>query len=265
MTPRILVYTPTFGVPSTASVAVGYHLAYVGLRDALGLEMLEARFFTECDLVRARSRAVRLFLEHSTATHLLHWDSDVVGDAPAMAEALKLMLLSGHDLVGAPYPRKRVRWEQVAVAVAEGARLPGELETAAYEYPYALLGGEDGERAEVQVKGGCLEVDHLSFGFTLTSRECLESMWRAYAPHLSFGDRMEGEIAWTVALFQLVTPPQMDRPPYAVGPLLSEDYSFCARWKRLGGKVHMYIGPGAPMHHIGPALFRGQREGLVRT
>jgi hypothetical protein len=263
--PKVLIYTPTFGTPSTASVSLGYHLALYQFARDTKVELLEARYFTECDLVRARSRAVRLFLQESDATHLLHWDSDVVGDSSMASAALQNMIASGHDLVGAPYPRKKVRWDRVARAAAEGARAPGQLEIAAYEYPYGLLGGVDGQSAEVEVKQGCLEVDYMSFGFTLTSRNCLERMWSAYAPTLSFGDYFEYDVAWTVALFQLLIPWQNPSPPYSVGPMLSEDYSFCSRWKAIGGKVMMYIGPGSPMHHVGPALFRGAREGLVRT
>ena len=44
--------------------------------------------------------------------------------------------------------------------------------------------------------------------------------------------------------------------------MLSEDYSFCASWRAIGGKVMMYVGPGSPVGHIGSTVFRGTRDGL---
>lgn len=262
--PRILIYTPCHGVPETAQVSLGYHQAAVSLARSLSIELMDGNIFTDCDLVRARSRAVRVALESPNMTHVLHWDADVVGHHEDVKLAIDGMLATGHDLVGAPYPRKRVRWDRLAAGIAQGV-VPFTregLQSAAYDYPYRF-GDMDGGSAEIQVVNGCVEVEQMAFGFTLTSRAMLERMWNAYAPTLSYGDPTDGHLAWTVGLFQLMMPAQSATAPFAVDPMLSEDYSFCERWRRLGGKVQMYIGPGSPMSHVGPNLFRGVREGVV--
>jgi hypothetical protein len=267
MTTKIMLYTPVHGPPDVASVSLGYHFATMQLAKSLDVEILDSRIFTDCDLVRARSRAVRVFLESGSASHLLHWDADVVGNATDVRTALDAMLASGHDVVGAPYPRKRVRWERAAAAVC--TEIPGTaakdvalaMQSAAYDYPYGFDRARIGE--DVVVTNGCLPVDWMGFGFMLSSRACLERMWRHYAPTLSYGDAVDGMLSWTVGLFQLLMPPQNATPPYAVGPLLSEDYSFCKRWRDIGGEVQMYIGAGSPLNHIGPHVFRGLREGVV--
>jgi hypothetical protein len=268
---KILLYTPTQGTPDSASVSLGYHQSAIAFARSGDIEMLDGRLFTDCDLVRARSRAVRMCVESPTATHLLHWDADVVGNRSEVRSALDGMLASGHDFVGAPYPRKRLHWDRVAMAVSQGTVLerqdPEYLQAAAYDYPYRL-GGPSGEaegRAAIEVRNGCVEVEAMGFGFTLTSRRCLERMWQAYAPTLSFGDVLDGQLAWTVALFQLALPPQNEVPPYAIDPLLSEDYSFCARWRALGESVHLYVGNGSPLHHVGSHVFRGVRDGIIMS
>jgi len=275
---KILLYTPTHGSPESASVSLGYHTATIQLSRSVDVQLLDGRMFTDCDLVRARSRAVRVFLDSPTATHLLHWDADVVGNVGDIRAAIDGMLASGHAFVGAPYPRKRFRIDRVVAGVNDhfARSIAGNdgdgfspmteagLAALAYDYPYRFGDAAEGG-AMIEVVNGCTEVDAMAFGFTLTSRACLEQMWKAYAGTLSFGDVVDDRLYWTVALFQLLLPQQSAAAPYAVGPLLSEDYSFCQRWRDIGGKVQMYVGAGSPLHHVGSHVFRGSREGVVQS
>jgi len=70
------------------------------------------------DLVRVRCRALRFFLEETDCTHLLFWDADVGGSDPTgeracCALALMGMLAEDVDVICAPYPRKRILWDQI--------------------------------------------------------------------------------------------------------------------------------------------------------
>ncbi len=211
MNPRIMCATPVYGSPHTATV----HLAYMDQMIAVsnrGAQFMAHRAFMNCDLVRARSRAVRVALDECF-THLLFWDSDVVGDA---VQALAGMVREDVDMIGAAYSRKR---------------LPPK---PAHHPPY------------------------LAMGFTLIKTSALEKMWDAYYDELWFDDVDGKKSIRTVALFQLL-PFDM---PHGRRVLLSEDYSFCERWLKLGGKCHVYDGPGAPMGHIGEHRFEGTREEL---
>lgn len=262
---RILLYTPVHGSPESAGVSLGYHQATIQLSRSVDVQLLDGRMFTDCDLVRARSRAVRVFLDSPAATHLLHWDADVVGNVADIRAAIDGMLASGHDFVGAPYPRKKVMWDRIAAEI-DGAPMvtAATVQALAYDYPYRFGDAAEGG-AMIEVVNGCVEVDAMAFGFTLTSRACLERLWKAFAPTLSFGDVIDDRLYWTVALFQLLLPQQSATAPYAIDPLLSEDYSFCQRWRDIGGKVQMYVGVGSPLHHVGAHVFRGSREGVVQS
>lgn len=172
-----------------------------------GATLLHSRLMTNCDVVRARSRAVRIALDQCF-THLLFWDSDVRGNGLL---ALHYMLGENVDIIGAAYPRKHLP--------AQSTHTP----------PY------------------------VGMGFTLLSTTCLEKMWDAYYDELYFDDLYDGSPHRSVALFQLLFE---ERPaPRYHRSLLGEDYSFCERWLRIGGSVHLYDGPGAPMDHVGGYVY----------
>lgn len=243
---RIMVAMPTVGAVSPFTLATIAHLTH-----AQDIEV-DVRFafdwlrFRAADVVRARSVLVRIFLEESQATHLFFVDSDVSFDPKLLAGMLRADL----DFVAAPYPRREgIDFEGVQ-AVAKGLG-----EAAAYRY--AIHVAPEGLHV---APNGIGEVLHMPLGCALMKREMLEKMVAAYAETLSFADRTLGPDATmtTVALFQLLLED---------GELWGEDFSFCERWRRLGGKVYGYFGPGSPATHHGEHAFRGRPEafGLRHT
>ena len=101
----------------------------------------------------------------------------------------------------------------------------------------------------------------VAMGFTLISIKCLEKMWDAYYDELHFDDVIENKPYRSVALFQLMLV-ELEQPrPHRV--LLGEDYSFCERWLRIGGEIHVYTGSGAPLDHVGMFKFSGTIEEMA--
>lgn len=246
---RILIATPTRGTPDGAPVSLGWSEAVRRLSRHPDIDISVVGF--SCDLVRARSRLVRLVLEAGGYHAVLWWDDDVV---PRDLAIIDRMLATGHDLVAAPYPQKLVYWD----AAGEMARDGHSPEWGAYKYPLH----RDPARGGPEVHNACVDVDHIGMGFMLTSTAMLTKLWDAYAPTLSFGDVTQGKKSHTVAMFQLILPPQSPTPPYADGNLLSEDYSFCTRASEQGYTPHLFLGEGSPVDHVGGHVFRGHREGI---
>lgn len=255
---RIVIATPVLG----ADVSTLYHTSVYRLGHAVkdadfsliveydreghkvGLgHSIDSMWIAARDLVRARSRFVRRFLR-TNGTHLLFIDSDV----SFTIEAIAGLVSAKKDFVGAPYPRKELDWNRIRKAVALGK----DPERFGSGYPYQLS-------TKIPVTDSALvPVDAIGLGLTLLSRECLEKMEKAYAETLTFLDDAPGEgYAPTVALFQLIINEKQQ--------LLSEDYSFCKRWRDLGGQVLMYVGPGAPIDHVGGHVFRGFREAMYSS
>lgn len=189
------------------------------------------------DVVRARSNAVALVLRHHPdATHVLWWDSDVI--APSLGTVARL-LASKHDVVGCPVPRKKIsRWSENPC-----------------DFAYRLAGEDGGTIAVQPDSSGCIEVDALPFGLMLTSAHALRYMTAHYRDELWY---LDGGFE-SVAIFQLLLTETREGPNGRFRELLSEDYSFCSRWKALGGKVHMLL---EPCSHVGPTVFPGHVSGL---
>lgn len=101
-TPRICIATTLYGGPSTGTVHYKYMQCVMQLHGRA--KFLTTTVLGNCDLVRARSRAVRVALD-GCFTHLLFWDSDVIGDA---ARCLEGMLEQDKELIAAAYPRKHL-------------------------------------------------------------------------------------------------------------------------------------------------------------
>ena len=96
-------------------------------------------------------------------------------------------------------------------------------------------------KQELQAVDGLLEVEGVAAGFMRCSRTMLERMTRDYAG-LTYV-RQEQSIC---GLFD----------PYRLSERkLSEDYSFCQRWRDIGGKV--WIDPEIKMGHVGSKVFTG--------
>lgn len=243
---RILVCTPTLGsVHPAHSASVARLVAAEALDVDLAFELVASWQWT-ADLVRVRSRFVRAFLE-SDATHLLFVDGDVSFEPRAVLG----MLAAGREFVAAPYP-KRGGIEFARVAKDDG-RPP---EARAYGYKLRTLAAPEGATVD---ESGCIEVAAVPLGAALLSRACLATMVDHYRHQLEFDDQIPGGgVHPTTALFQLL---------FEGRELLSEDYSFCSRWRALGGRVWLYLGPGSPVTHHGDHAYRGHVEafGLTRV
>ena len=252
--PSILIATPVYGTPDTATVSAAYHMTLVQLLRDPHFHLLPAVY--GCDLVRGRSRLVRQFLEETACTHMLFWDEDIAISADQAGRLITRMVESGHDFVACTYPKKRLRMDKVEENVVEmpiadrdcSDDIMQTVGSSMYEYAFAA------SEARPAVKG-CVEVEGVPLGFAMCSRAMLQRMVDAHSGTLTFTD-VVGEQTWpTVALFQLAI---------EGGKLLGEDYSFCSRWRRLGGKVQLYVGPDCELGHVGAHLYQGRRDGYAR-
>lgn len=241
---KLVIATPVYGKIESASVSWGYHVATCRLLRDPAIDFLDGRTFVNCDLVRARSRAVRMFLQ-TDGTHLLFWDEDVV---PSDLSAISLMMNSGKDFVALPYPRKKIVWDAAADALpdenemAVRGRMTGpEIEGSATEWPH-------GGHVSSEQDGGMMRVERVGMGFTMITRGALEKMIERH-PELAFVDSIDGAEHKTTALFQLMLTGR---------DLLSEDFSFCRRWRDLGGDIWIVLDPAA---HVGAHVFGGHLHG----
>jgi len=101
-----------------------------------------------------------------------------------------------------------------------------------------LLPNHDGKLID-----GLLEVEAVPGGFVCVTRDMLQDMCSAY-PEMEFTSSKTEHRCW--ALFDHVWRGKIR---------LSEDLSFCARWRDMGGKI--WVDPSIRIGHIGMKLFQG--------
>ena len=190
-------------------------------------------------VTRSRNTLVAKFLNTAGATHLLFLDADIACEA----EQIQRMLQFEEDVVAGMYPLKMIHWDPAAV---ERASVGESHETAPLRYVGAPQAAAERASRDDFVTGlyagaGCL----------LIRRAALERMTKAYP-----------ETRYTAAH----TLPGMDTAPnqYALfdcmidpetGHYLSEDYAFCLRWRKIGGRI--WLDTRGRLTHIGSHEFPG--------
>lgn len=166
----------------------------------VGIEFSVRMIASDSLVPRARNSLVGLMMEIPNSTHLMFIDADI-GFNP-----VDIIRLISHDLdvVGGVYPMKT------------------------YPLRYAInpLPG----RAETGIPG-VQEVKDLATGFMLIKRSVIERMIEHY-PETRYepDDRIGARNIEFHALFDT----SLDDGKY-----VSEDFTFCRRWRAIGGKVHI--------------------------
>lgn len=173
------------------------------------------------EIARCRAGIVARFMAQPVSTHLMMIDSDVC-------------------------------WEPFGLRKLINAN----VEFAAGAYPMRI---GDGTRFHLRMKdqptqsleaNGLLEVEAVPAGFVCLSRPMLARMIEAYADTKFSFKEMPGGIAY--GLFDA----EWEQDADGVRHKLGEDYSFCKRWRKIGGKVH--VDPSISMGHLGTKLWQGK-------
>lgn len=188
--------------------------------------------FLECkycaDIYYARAALVGAFHRFKEATHLMFIDADMGWDAQ---DVLRMILLNT-DLIAGAGPRKSYPTNVIsnfAFALRDDNNNPIPL--------YHTIETSVGEVSEV---GGA---------FVMISRNCIERMINAY-PELAFNS---SEHVTDYALFEPII---INNGDEHTKRRLSEDYAFCYRWRKIGGKVEVLL--DVKLKHVGSHTFEGR-------
>jgi hypothetical protein len=200
---------------------------------------------------RARSTLVAAFLDNPMATHLLFVDADISFE-PHQVERL---LMANKDFVGALYPLKSMDWDLLPQRCVEERE---SVRQAALSYV-----GTFSPEAERKWEGDFATGIYVGGGFQLIRRATIERMIAAY-PETHFksvhalpmsGSRRDiVSSANLFALFDCIIDPE-------TGVYLSEDYSFCLRWRKIGGEI--WIDAASKLTHTGAYEFVGDHAQRV--
>lgn len=238
---RITIATPCYD----ETVTTHYLRSIVGFIQEASRKGVVVRLITigkDSLITRARNNLVRIFLDDEESHYLLFVDSDI-GFEP---QTVWRLLAYDKDVTCAIYPKKDIIWPLVKKGVEEGVSLEG-LQSYGLDYNITLV-------ANTYIENGFVEVQEAATGFMLIKKRVLLKMKEAYPElkyipenrHGSKDERFTSDNNY--AFFDTMIEEKTKR-------YLSEDYTFCRRWQKLGGKV--YADLTSRLTHTGVYTFKG--------
>lgn len=187
-----------------------------------GYEMFLRSYVDDGILPRVRNATVSEFLA-SSADDLVMIDDDVAWEAGAIARLLSYPV----DVVAGIYP----------------GRTDPETYVVRWDHSHEFLVADPAT--------GLLEMEAVPTGFLRLTRSCLERMVEAYA-HLEYADEvMGGKKSFCLFDFELLN-----------GRYWGEDFTFCRRWRDIGGKV--WADPEIKFAHVGRRAYHGHLGNWLR-
>lgn len=246
---KLFVATPMYG-GQAHGMYVKACLDLQGLLSKYGVEVRFSFLFNESLITRARNYLVDEFLR-SDCTHMLFIDSDVHYNPQDVVALLAL----DKDVIGGPYPKKAINWNNVAHAARTHPDInPHELENVVGDYVFNVVKGT--QQFSVNEP---LEVLEIGTGYMMIKREVFTKMEAAY-PQLRYRPDHVGQAnfdgsRYIHAYFDTI----IDTVDSATGGgsdrYLSEDYMFCQLWRKIGGTI--FLCPWMRTQHIGTYPFTG--------
>jgi len=240
----VMIATPCYG----GLLSEGYLHGVMSVTQTAAKEKFKVHLNTmgnESLITRARNTLVSQFLDMDDKdpdgfTHMMFIDADIGFNGEAVAKVLQ----SGHDIACGVYPRKSIDWKAIPDLLKKSDK---HLEQRAMGYNLNFAKPND-----IKVERGFAEVLDAATGFMCIKKEVFYKMIEAY-PNLKYtSDQIINNKRYSskncYALFDCIIDEKSNR-------YLSEDYSFCRLWQKIGGKI--YADLQSPLTHFGTYPFAG--------
>jgi hypothetical protein len=252
---KLFVATPMYG-----GMAHGLYIkSSLDLQNIMAKYGIETKFsflFNESLITRARNYLVDEFLR-TDFTHFLFIDSDISYSAQ---DVVALMALD-KDVIGGPYPKKAINWENVAAAARKHPDMdPNELDKLVGQYVFNVVKGTKTFSVTEP-----LEVLEIGTGFMMVKREVFDRMKEAY-PKIHYkpdhvGQKNFDGSRYIHAYFDTVIDYSDSITGGGSDRYLSEDYMFCQMWRKIGGQI--YLCPWMKTQHVGTYAFSGNMPAVA--
>lgn len=248
--PGLFVATPVYG----AACYMPYVTGLLSLQRACAAAGIGFDYFYVSGtalLHEHRNVAAAAFLNHTDLSHMIYIDADIGFEGVDIVR----MFAEQRDVVLGPYPAKHINW----TAILENARQRPDLTSqelslhmADYSTNFYGLGDNTSFSGD-----GLNEIHGGGAGLMMIARSALISMDAAYPMARSrFPDAYRHLVPNVETLVEFFG---FDREPD--GRLLSEDLTFCKRWRDIGGRI--YAAPWVRTTHVGPFYFQGDLPALL--
>jgi hypothetical protein len=238
---KLIILTPCYG----GVTHVNYMICLINTLDYfrnLGIT-LHIEFCKNDSLItRARNNLIAKAMTIQDATHFMFIDNDITWNP---IEIVKL-LIANKDLVGGIYPLKKYMWNRlldtgktsISTIINEKKKSSDILKHFDNEIiltSQLLKYNMNPLNLELHIEENIAEIRHLPTGFMMIKREVIEQMIDFYSEtkyNDDIGYLNSEEDQYAYALFDT---------GIIEGHYLSEDWLFCERWCKIGGKVFMDV------------------------
>ena len=259
---RLMVATPCYGGQTTAL----YTQSMLKLQSECArykIEMVLLAITNESLITRARNDLVYHFLKHKDARGVFEYIMFIDADIQFEADHVIRLIVHNKDIVTGAYPMKLINYNNIenkALPVTTLVKLTTEYAINpkfTEEEAERARNSDQPERITLQVKNGLIEVLDAGTGFMLIKRGVLEQMITAF-PEIKYVRDMtslnaDGSIDRTTDTQYALFDGSIDEKSRRY---LSEDYTFCRRWQKIGGRI--WTDPEIVLNHVGTHVFRGR-------
>lgn len=242
---KIFIATPCYGGGLTEPYFKSI-LRLVFFCDKHQIPLQFGTIANESLVTRARNTLTAFFL-NSDCTHLFFIDADI----EFKVEDVIRLIAADKDVAVGAYPKKGINWNAVKEhSINNHSATDDDLACAGSEYAinfnFASI-----ENRSIEVSDGLIALKDAGTGFMMIRRNVIERMCEEY-PELQYNNdiNIDKEVfdKYTFALFDTMIEEETKR-------YLSEDYTFCRRWQKMGGQI--WLDPNISLNHYGTIPFRG--------
>lgn len=197
-------------------------LRFILMASKMGLQWSLDTMVNESLVTRARNNLMAKMMTNTTATHFMFIDADI----RFQPESIFQMIAADKDVIGGLYPKKALPISYV-INVQPGTQIINDL----------------------------FEVDTMGTGFMMFKRHVYEKLIVAH-PECKYVDDVGLGKQYEPNMYSI-----FDTMIDEKGHYLSEDWTFCRRWQKLGGKIHAHS--KVLLNHSGHYEFAGDLDVLI--
>ena len=238
---NLLIATPAYG----DVYYTPYVISVMNLARVMNQRQWEFSFTTlsYSEIAESRNYLLTHWLDKTDASHILFVDTDMGFEPKLIVD----MVAFNKPVVGVIYPKRSIDFNRVAEFAARGEptnRAVGK----AQEYVFRRLP----RGTQPKTQDGFLEVEGCGTGILLIQRSCIETMLERI-PNLS--DTIKMSFSLDKTLDRIIR--AFDVTHDADGNRLSEDLSFCHRWRHLC-KGEIWANQAHEIVHVGLHQFKAR-------
>jgi hypothetical protein len=214
-----------------------------------GVELKFSFLFNESLIQRARNYIVDEFLR-SDCTHMIFLDADIGFNAMDIIAMLAL----DKDIIGAPYPKKCIKWDNIKKAITNNPDITaGELEMLGGDIVFNPVAGTQSFSVTEP-----LEVLEIGTGMMMIRRDVFEKFKIAYPQYEYTPDHVGTAHFGGDRKIHSYFNVEIDEGSNRV---LSEDYHFCQQCRKTG--IQVWMAPWMRTTHTGSYQFQGNLPAIA--